>query len=299
MLVAVIGYLIGYRHAGAASTHAPATLSHSIKDSGILLEHPAGWRSAHLPAGYQTLGGLQQPLVLAPDGQSTEAGLVVGLLKEPASGPLPPALLAQIKGDPHAEVVLMVAGVQAYRYSRLVLSDSPLSVTAYSIPNVAGHTVVALCYATHAGSKARQECEQIAEALTPLQAEPKELTPYGRLAGLLKGTLPKLAKQRAAIRLQMHTSAASSRLASLATRMADLFGATRRMVSQLPLLPPPGSEANLALIGSLSAVQKAYIGLAAAAASGQSSSYTSARSDVYTAEANLQNALKGLALLGY
>jgi hypothetical protein len=295
VLIALVGYLIGHRHSGPA----PATLSRSITDAGVLLEHPASWRSAPLPSADATLGDLRQLLVLAPAGRSTEAGLVVGLLAEGARGPLPSTLLAGTGGDPHAEVVLTVAGVQAYRYRHLVLNDPALRLTAYSIPTVATHTVVVLCYATAAAAKAKGECEQIVEALTPLQAEPKELVPYGRPAGLLKAALHTLVAQRVAIRSQMHAAKASSRLASLATRMADVFAAARRTLGPLPLLLPRGSEAGLALIGALSAVQRAYLDLAAAAANGQSASYASARSEVYTAETGLQNALNSLALLGY
>jgi hypothetical protein len=295
VLIALVGYLIGHRH----SSPAPATLSRSTTDAGILVEHPASWQSSRLPPAYGTLGDLRRLLVLAPAGRSTEAGLVLGLLAETARGPLPPTLLARTGGDPHAEVVLTVAGLQAYRYSHLVLNDPALRLTVYSIPTVATHTVVALCYATAAASKAEGECEQIAEALTPLQAEPKELAPYGRSAGLLEAALHTLVAQRAAIRSQMHAAGASSRLASLATQMADVFAAARSTLSSLPSLLPDRSQAPLALIESLSAVQRAYLDLAAAAVNGQSARYTSARSEVYTAEASLQNALNSLALLGY
>jgi len=295
VLIALVGYLIGHRH----SSPAPATLSRSTTDAGILLEHPASWQSSRLPPAYGTLGDLRRLLVLAPEGRSTEAGLVLGLLSETARGPLPPTLLAGTGGDPHAEVVLTVAGVQAYRYSHLVLNDPALRLTAYSIPTVAAHTVVVLCYATATASKAEGECEQIVEALRPLQAEPKELVPYGRPAGLLEAALHTLVAQRVAIRSQMHAAKASSRLASLATRMADVFAAAHRTLGPLPLLLPRGSDAGLALIGALSAAQRAYLDLAAAAANGQSASYASARSKVYTAEASLRNALNSLALLGY
>jgi hypothetical protein len=299
VLIALVGYLIGHRH----SSPAPASSSRSITDAGVLLEHPASWRVSHLPPADGALGSLRQLLVLAPAGRSTEAGLVVGLLPAAARGPLPPALLARAAGDPRAEVVLMVAGVQAYRYSRVALIEPALRVTAYSIPTVASHTVVVLCYtttATASAAKAEGECEQIAEALTPLQAEPKELAPYGHPAGLLDAALHVLVAQRAAIRSQMYAAAASSsRLASLATQMADVFAAARRTLSSFPSLLPDRSQMGLALIESLSAVQRAYLDLGAAAANAQSARYTSARSKVYTAEASLQNALNSLALLGY
>jgi hypothetical protein len=294
VLLGLVGYLIGHRHTDPA----PVALSRSITDAGVLIEYPASWERSRLPPAYGTLGDLRQSLVLAPEGRSTEAGLVVGLLSETTRGPLPPTLVGRAGGDPHAEVVFMVAGVQAYRYSHLVLNDPALHSVAYSIPTAADHTVVALCYTAAAASKTVSECEQIVEALTPLQAEPKELAPYGRSAGLLKAALRTLVAERDAIRLQMRASRASSRLASLATRMADAFAAARRTLSPLPPLLAHNSEAGLALIGSLNAVQKAYIDLAVAA-SGQPGSYTSARSNVYAAEARLQNALDELALLGY
>jgi hypothetical protein len=294
VLLGFVGYLIGHRHTGPA----PVTLSRSITDAGVLLEYPANWESSHLPPAYAALGDLRQELVLAPRGQSAQAGLLIGLLKGTAGGPLPPRLVAQAGSDPHAEVVSMVAGVQAYRYRHLVLNDPALHLVAYSIPTIAAHPAVALCYTTAAAARTEGECEQIVEALTPIQAEPKEVAPYGRPAGLLKAALHTLVTERNAIRLQMRASGASSRLASLARRMADVFAAARRTLRPLPRLLPRGSEAGLALIGSLSAVERAYIDLAAAA-SGQSANYPSVRGQVYAAEARLQNALNGLALLGY
>jgi hypothetical protein len=294
VLLGLLGYLIGQRHTGPA----PVTLSRSITDAGVLLEYPGNWESSRLPPAYETLGALRQKLVLAPRGQSTKAGLLVGLLAETTRGPLPPSLVARAGGDPHAEVVFMVAGVQAYRYSHLVLKDSALHLVAYSIPTVTAHTVIALCYTTAAAAKIEGECEQIVEALTPIQAEPKEVAPYGRPAGLLEAALRTLVAERNAIRLQMRAAGAGSRLASLARRMADVFAAARHTLSPLPLLLSHSSEAGLVLIGSLSAVQKAYIDLAGAA-SDQSASYVSARNKVYVAEARLQNALNGLTLLGY
>jgi hypothetical protein len=302
VVAAVVGYLVGHHQAGTADARPEAPLSSSTLDSltGIVLEHPATWRRARVTVAGEAIGALRQPLVLAPNGQSSDAGVVVGLIGHPINEPLPPTLLRHVMGDLRAEVVLLVAGEQAYRYSGLVLSGSGLRLTAYSIPGSSGRTVVLLCYAKSGDTRTLRESEQIAEAVTlPPQDEAVNLTEDAHFASVLKATLATLTRQRAALRLKMRAPAASSTLALLATRMAEAFAAAQHRLSDLGQLPQPGTTAERTLLESLAAVQRAYASLAEAAASAPSAGYMAASSAVYQAESNLQGALNGLSLLGY
>lgn len=291
--IACIGYLIGY--VSAKSAHKPTTLRSSIS-SVASLEHPAGWQSAGLPHAYEALASsMRQPLVLSPGGHSAQAGLIVGVLKSSGS-PLPATLLTRVRGNPRAEVVLMVAA-QAYRYRDLTTITSQLHLTAYAVPLGIDQEALEICYTQSAVARVQHECEQIAEALTA-QSEPVELTPYGRLLGVLRSRIPKLLAQRLAIRRQMHAASSGSALASLSARMAGAFGASAsRLISLPPLVT--GEKALTNLIAALRAAQHAYAAYAHAALAGQTSRYPSALRAMDAAESTLRSALERLALIGY
>ncbi len=293
LLIACVGYLIGYD--SAKSAHKPAALTSSV--SGVAsLQHPVSWQSARLPLAYAALASsMRQPLVLSPGGQSAQAGLVVGMLQS-SGGPLPTMLLTHLRTNPQAEVVLMVTA-QAYRYRDLTMTDSQLRLTAYAVPTGPGQEALEICYTRSAMVKVQHECEQIAEGLTA-QSEPVELTPYGRLVGVLQSMIPKLLAQRVAIRRQMHAASSSAELASLSARLAAAFGASASRLASLPPLAT-SEKALRSLIAALRAEQRAFGAYADDALAEQAARYPSALQAIDAAEYRLRSALESLALVGY
>jgi hypothetical protein len=293
LLIAYVGYLIGYDN--PKSAHKPAALTSSIS-SVASLEHPPSWQNVELPQEYEVLASsMRQPLILSQRGRSTQGGLVVGVLK-PSDRPLPTTLLTRVTAPPHAEVVAMITA-QAYRYRDLTMISPHLLLTAYAVPVGKDQEALELCYARSAAAKVQHECEQIAEGLAA-QSESVELTPYGRVVGVLRSVIPRLLAQRLAIRRQMHVATSGPALADLAARMATTVAASAtRLDSLLPRATSGKVIANLS--AALRVVQRSYAAYAHDVLAEQASGYPLALSALSAAESRLQSALESLGLIGY
>jgi len=197
-------------------------------------------------------------------------------------------------------VVTMLA-TQAYRYRGLHSERPHLQLTAYSTPTGEGRTAVELCYWQPSAAAAARECEQIAEALTPTGQASAELEPDARLAGLLRGTIPALDRERAALRAGMRAAGSSDALAARARTLASDFAAVRARLGQAGKIAStvPGGEAYAQLLKALGACEQAYAQLSLAASGQRSLSYEAALASLAGAEAKLADALRELDLLGY
>ncbi|MHB8241292.1 MAG: hypothetical protein ACYDHN_04815 [Solirubrobacteraceae bacterium] len=293
LAIAGLGYLIGYDSAGSGGR--PAVLTSAISNVASL-GHPPSWQTSTLPRAYGALtSSMRRPVVLSPRGESSQAGLIVGMTKR-SDSPLPRTLLTRVSGTPRAEVVLMVTA-QAYRYRDLQMNTPHMRLTAFAVPIGVNQEALEICYSRSTVEKVKHECEQIAEGLA-VQGEPVELTSYGHLVGVLRSIIPPLLAQRLAVRRQMHAAGSGPTQATLAARMAGAFGATASRLSSLP--PLVTSEKALThLTEALRAAQSAYAAYAHDVRTGQELDYLSALRTIDAAEARLRSALSNLALVGY
>jgi hypothetical protein len=291
--IAIFGYLVGHRHVPTAAGETTRITSRA----SILLEYPSSWQqtAADVPIPGLSIG---HPLLLAPGGDATHAGLLGGALSAGGPSPLPARFLALMHGMPHVEVVDLLDG-QAYRYSRLSLPGYGRVLDLYVVPNAGESPTALACYASQAFSAQLARCEQIVAKLTLIgQSSTYDLTPDTAYAGRLGALIDGLNRERLTLRREMRLEATPAAVGNLATTLAGRFAA---VATSLAVLEPPlaAGSAQAALAGAILRARDAYIALAAAAAAGSPARFLAARGEVDEAEASIDAALEGLALLGY
>lgn len=297
LAVAVIGYLAGHRHASATPTGAHPAGIRIAYGTGVLLEYPTGWRqtpASDAPAipGLPLIG----PLLLAPGGNGSQAGLLSGQLPSSQTTPLPGAFMSQLHGLPRTEVVELFNNTQAYRYSQIDLQGYALTLQLYSIPSPGSRSTVLACYASQTLAGYLSQCQRIVAGLTLVGNAPTDLAPEPGYAGTLSRLVGTLDQARVSLRGKMRAHAAPGTLAHLADDLASHFEAAAASLAALQ--PPiPAGLAQAALTSAILHSQHAYQSLARAS-EGQGS-YASAQAEVSSSEASLDTALQSFALLGY
>jgi hypothetical protein len=294
-VVAIAGYLLGsHRSSGpppSSSSTAPVSETQIASGSSVLLEYPAGWRPATPVPSIPGLA-IVHPLLLAPEGSSTRAGLLSGQLPASASSPLPASFLALVHGIPRTEI-LNLTNLQAYSYSGLNGYDRTLDV--YVIPTVGVSSTVLVCYATKGYSSYLRQCGQIVAKVSLVgQQTPDELSPNAAYATQLSALIDRLEAERVKLRRDMHVPRAD--VVTLATKLAHRFASAAAAVAALEP-PQPASGAQVALASSLVAARDAYTALAAVG--DYPPSYPEGERRVNQAEAGVDRALESFALLGY
>jgi hypothetical protein len=288
--VAVVGYLIGHAHTGSAAPVKTRTLS----TSRLLLDYPADWRRV---VGGPEIPGLPitHAVVLAPRGEASRAGLVIGQLAGGEASPLPPSFVASMPRLPATTVVDLLEA-QAYRYAQLEIPGFSPSLTLYAIPNPAGNETVLACYAAAALSEQLRACDQIVATVTLAgQAQSYDLTPEPAYARELSSAIAGLNGQRLGLRRMMGSGASPAAVAAIASRLAGRFADAAANVSALePSLV--AKRAQIALATAMLGARRAYSALAAA---GTPSRAQPARQQVYEAEADVNATLADFSLLGY
>lgn len=171
LVVAIAAYLIGSHGSSAPSSPtgsgAPAGETRIASGSNILLEYPSGWQtSAAAPA----LAGLpiQHPLLLAPGGHASQAGLLSGQLPAGQPSPLPASFVDLLHVVPRTEVVSLGNG-EAYRYSAITGYRRTLDV--YVVPAVGANPTALVCYAASGYSRYLEQCDQIVAKATVVTQE--------------------------------------------------------------------------------------------------------------------------------
>jgi hypothetical protein len=294
LVVAIVAYLIGSHRSSNPSTTsgpgAPAGATRIASGSSVLLEYPAGWQTATAAPALAGLA-IAHPLLLAPGGHVSQAGLLSGQLPAGQPSPLPTAFVALIHDVPRAEVVSVGSG-EAYRYS--AISGYQRTLDVYVVPTVGASPTALVCYAASGYSSYLRQCQQIVAKATVVTQSSYSLNPDATYAGQLSGLISSLDKQRMALRARMR--AQPETVVTLATRLAARFARTAAAVAALE--PPlPASAAQATLASSLQQARDAYTALAVAA--GEPVGYASAEPEVNAAEAKVDAALENYALLGY
>jgi hypothetical protein len=295
--VAIFGYTAGYRRAPVASSVAHIETARTVSGASILLEYPAGWQ---LSSAVPEVPGLSiaHPLSLAPGGNSARAGLLSGQLPGGESSPLPGRFLALLRGIPHTEVVNLIDG-QAFRYSHLNLPGYDRILELYVILYAGKSPTALACYAARASSGYLSQCEQIVARLTPIgQSSTYNLTPDTVYARRLGALIEGLNGERLTLRREMRTHATPAAVGGFATTLADRFAVTAASLAALEP-PPVAGPTQTALASSILRARDTYRTLAAASTAGDQAGYGAALKQVSAAEAGVDTALEGFALLGY
>ena len=291
---AIVGYLAGHSDSSGASKRAIRTLS----AANVLLEYPSDWqRSTPTPE----IPGLPvaNAVVLAPRGDVAQAGLLVGRLPEGEASPLPESFVARVGQLPDTQVVNLLE-IQAYKYAEPGVPGFERKLTIYAIPAPAnGDGIVLACYASAAFSSYIRACQQIVATATLVgQSQLYELTPQPAYARQLSASLEALNGQRVALRREMDARATPATAQRVATRLAEAFDSAGASLSALE--PPAAAhQAQTTLSHAISRAHEAYAALAAAAGEEGSARFPAGRAQVYEAEASVNSALEGFALLGY
>jgi hypothetical protein len=307
--VAIIGYLLGGSVSGPASSSSSAdSFERTLAPiNTVVLEYPAyfGWRPS---SGSHSIPGLplSNAFLLTPSGQPANVGLVAGQPSGEGSAsslsPLPPQLLDHVPQLSLRGEVVSLLDTQAYRYGQPSTARVTMRLTIYAVPYTAGATTVIACYTPASRGYARfmQTCKQIAAQLTLKGGAQSQviLNPDSGYAEEIGAVLSRIEKLRRALRPGMQADADHVTLSGLARRLANgLSQATRSLTALQP--PNAAQAAHTSLSNALSRAQAAYLELSDAAEAANAGRYSSARARVYGAEAGINSALRGLAMIGY
>jgi hypothetical protein len=294
LVVAIVAYLIGSHRPSSSAppsgSSAPAGPTRIASGSSVLLEYPVAWQTAGAAPALPGLP-ITHPLLLAPGGHTSEAGLLSGQLPAAQPSPLPASFVALIHDVPRTEVVSLGNG-EAFRYAGITGYQRTLDV--YVVPTVGASPTALVCYAASGYTSYLKQCEQIVAKATVATQTSYSLSPDATYANQLSGLISALDKERVTLRAQMR--AQPEMVATLATRLAARFAHTAAAVAALE--PPlPASAAQASLASALQDARHAYTALAVAA--GEPVGYASAEPQVNAAEATVDAALENYALLGY
>lgn len=302
MTVAILGYIVGHDRAVAVSAENTREASNAV--TIVHYGSASGWQPASTAPAVPGLS-IAQPLVLAPGGDATRAGLIVGQLPGGESSPLPAQLLARVPQLPNTEVVDL-ANTQAYRYSPLSVTGSGEQLTLYTIPDPVASTTAIVCYASPGFSSYMQACERLAAALTIASGRPEggevravnPLTPEAGYGQRIAAAAARTDELLLTLRPEIRRGASQATVSTLAGRLADgLAGVADSLSALRP--PPAAGQVHAALSESVKQAGAAYSALGAAVSAGNASNYAIARTQIYAAEAGVSSALKNFALLGY
>jgi hypothetical protein len=299
--VAILGYLIGGR---SSSASAPETM-HEASNAATSITYAAasGWTQASRAPAISDIS-IAQPLVLAPRGNATQTGLIVGQLLGSEPTPLPAKLLEGLREAP-ATAVVDLANTQAYRYSQVNVSGSDRHLTLYTIPTSANTTQAVVCYAPAGSTGSLEACEKLAGTLSIAAGRPQaevhayqNLTPQAAYGGQIRAVVARVNQLIATIRPEIRAGVLRSTASSSAQRLSEGLAVTAASLAALS--PPPAAvEAHAALSKALTRTRTAYAALSGALLAESTSRYEAARSRIDTAEAALSTAVKNITLLGY
>ncbi len=298
LVVAIAGYLVGYRHAPASPAAGPQTTSRIASGADVLIEYPSSWQ--HISSAPAIPGlALTRELALAADGTHTQAGLISGQLPAGEPSPLPAAFRQGLRAVPTTELLDFLGG-QAYKYSRLKIAGYPSTQTLnlYVIPNPGNGPTAIGCYAAQAYAAVLSECEQIIAKVTLVGQSQFDLTPDPKYARQLGTLIRTLDSERLQLRLRMRASKSPTALGALAKTLAAKLAAAAAGLS--PLEPPIAAGGAQAALGSaFLTAQSAYEALGLSAHEERAGSYAPDLRRVERAEAGVDTALESFALLGY
>jgi hypothetical protein len=292
LAAALLGYAVGHRPSGPA----PREQTRTASVAGVLLGLPSQWRAVSTAPGVPGLS-MRHAVVLTP-GDGSASGLLAGALPAGQGSPLPSQFLARMRQPPSTAVVSL-AEAQAYRYSGISIPGFDKSVTLFAIPYPGDNATGLACYAAPAVSADLRTCQHIVATLRFAgRSQSYDLTPQPDYARSLSAAISALNAKRLPLRAKLATGATPHAIELYAGRLAHAFAHAAASVSALQTTLATG-QAQSALSGAVLKARAAYSGLASAAGSRSEASFAGARREVDEAEAAVNAALEGFALLGY
>jgi hypothetical protein len=297
VVIAIAGYLVGIKHPQSAAVTEAAEKTRVAYGASVLLRYPSGWSPT---AGVPTIPGLpvSSPLVLAPNGNSANAGLLSGQLPHDGTSPLPESFIAELDGVPHTEVVELV-NVQAYRYSSVHVHGYEPTLELYVVPNSSEIPTVLACYASPGFASVLHECEDMVAKLALTGVSSFNVNPEPGYARRLGTLITALDRERAALRQQMSVAGITpGAVGVLARKVAAKFN---EVAESLTVLEPPiaAAPSQAALAAALVAARNSYHHLGTIASGQRKALYNEARSHITHVEDVVDRALESFALLGY
>jgi hypothetical protein len=291
---AILGYVAG--HSGANS-ESGAERARTAKAMNVLVEYPRGWRPV---SGSSPIPGLslKGERLLAPRGDASTAGLLVGQLASDGAAPLPVALLERVRSQPQTAVVEL-AEVQAYRYARLRVRGFEHTLTVFVVPGAGGRSTALACYAASDTSPNMRACEEAAASATiAVQPPTLSLNPERSYASAISTAIGRLDRLRVALKGDLRPQASAATAERLARQLAGGYAAAGATLSTLE--PSAASQrAQVALSEAIGRARAGYAALAAAAGERSASAYADAQRRIATAEGAVDRALENFVLLGY
>ena len=292
--VAVLGYVAGDSgvRGGSGEEHA-----RTAKAANVLIEYPQGWRSA--PNTHPIPGlALARAQLLAPHGDVSAAGLLVGALPAREPGPLPGSFLERVRRQPQTTVVELVE-LQAYRYTQLSVRGFAPALTIFVIPDPGGQSTALACYAPSARSPEMIACEQtVASATIAGQPQAYQLTPEPAYASAISAAITTLDRLRGELKRELGPQASAASAEALARRLAAGYAAAGATLARLEA-NFASQRAQAALASAMASTRGGYHALAAAAAQRSASGYAAAQTRVARGERAVDRALENFVLLGY
>ncbi|HEX4467044.1 MAG TPA: hypothetical protein VH025_07640 [Solirubrobacteraceae bacterium] len=292
--LAIAGYLIGIRHASAAPVASAGEASRVAYGATVELRYPVGWGPA---SEFPQLRGLpvSHPLVLAPNGKASEAGLLTGQLPRSRANPLPPAFVKLLQSPPRTEVVALL-DEQAYLYAGIQGYGRALDL--YVVPSSDENPTALICYASAGYERYLHQCREIVAKLKLRGVSSYALTPEVGYARALGNLVASLGHQRVTLRKQMDDETPAPKVAHLAQELSDDFGAVAQ--SLITLEPPiAAASAQATLAAAVAQARDSYGQLSTVASSERGAGYEAALAGVDTAEQGVDEALENYALIGY
>jgi hypothetical protein len=290
--VAILGFLAGHRRPAPA----PEEPAHVAYESTITLEYPATWQRT---AATSTIPGLAivNPVLLAPGGDPSRAGLLSGQLTRREATPVPGPMIALMQGVPRTEIVDF-AEVQAYRYDGLRIEGYRPTLELYVIPNAVGAPTALACYASPSYTAYLAQCEQMVAKLTPTGRASNGLRPEAAYSARVGAMISALDASRLALRRQMGSRQAPADVARLGATLAERMTTAAAAIRTLhgPVATRP---AQATLVSSIERAAQAYRTLETDVAGSGAGGLAAARGEVDGAEAGIDLSLESFALLGY
>jgi hypothetical protein len=291
--VAIIGFVAGHSSGGSSRPSAPPT----AKGPEVALSYPQGWRAGAQAPSIPDLA-IADVTAIAPEGNATVAGLLLGALPAGHLAPLPSAFLARLSHLPTPEIVNLLE-TQAYKYGALKVAGFAPALTLFVIPNPGSAPKVFACYATPAAAAAMAACEaSIATVKVVGEPQPYQLTTEPKYAAKISAAIGALDRLRVRLKGELHPDVTVARARQLASSLAGGFAAAADTLEQLQPAPAAQSVQD-ALADAVGRAHAGYVALGEAIGERDATGYMAAQKQVTRAEADVDSALGSFVLLGY
>jgi hypothetical protein len=285
--------------AGALTGNDKPATAGTAQASGakVALSIPRGWAAVAPRTRVKSLR-LVDPAQVALAGQAGDAGLLLGIQRDPGPRLLPEAFLATLPAVPANPDPVRLGEVVAQRYRGLEPRSSGRRMTLYVVPTSAGVATIACFAPARSAREVLTRCEGAATTLRLTGADAYPLTPDRTYAATLDRIVQRLNPGRLARRGRIRAAQRPAHRARVAHQIGALFSAGARSVTRLRP-PKAAAAANAAIAAAFTRAAKAYDRSASAIRAQDNRRNEAANRAVRDAEAAVQRGFDSLRPLGY